>query len=73
MLVRATTTFHAPDNVTVRQGDILDDTDDMAVKYPQFFTPVETTAKTRAALVAALTEPTDATARPGARRGQPKA
>ena len=71
MLVRATTTFHAPDNVTVNQGDLLNDSDDLVTKYPSFFVPAEATATTRARLAEAFLAPVeDTTSRPGARRGQ---
>ncbi len=36
-LMRATTTFHAPDNVCVREGDLLDVDDALVKKYRKFF------------------------------------
>lgn len=57
--VRATTTFHAPDNVTINQGDVLAGDDPIARKYASFF--VSADELTRAPVVTA-------TARPGESR-----
>lgn len=70
MLVRATTTFHAPGPVTVREGELLDDTDELVKKYPVFFEVPRSAADERADQQAAWRgEVVDTTARPGARRG----
>jgi hypothetical protein len=70
MLVRATTTFHAPGPVTVLDGDLLDDTDELVKKFPQFFEVPRSSADVRAEQFAASRgEVVDTTARPGARRG----
>ena len=40
-LVRATTTFHAPDNVTVNEGELFEATDPLVKKYGTFFAPAD--------------------------------
>jgi hypothetical protein len=61
-LVRATTTVHLPDNVTINEGDILDDTEAAVSRCPMFFEPVGSAAARSAEVI-------DATARPGVKRG----
>lgn len=60
-LVRATTTFHGADNLSVAEGSILNDKDPAVRKYPQFFVGVD---------AAAVRSVEDVTARPGERRGR---
>lgn len=42
-LMRATTSFHAPGNVFVREGDLLDPNDELVKKYRKFFHPATET------------------------------
>ena len=59
--VRATTTFHGPDRLTVHRGDVLAGDDPIVAKYPQFFSSADEPTP-RAAVVHT------ATARPGEQR-----
>ncbi|HOQ62221.1 MAG TPA: hypothetical protein PKZ08_16455 [Vicinamibacterales bacterium] len=65
-LVRSTTTFHAPDNVTVPVGAILEDTDPIVVRFGQFFQPVAEWADVSTRAMESVT------ARPGEKRGKSK-
>lgn len=40
-LMRATTTFHAPNHVTVREGDLMPSDDELVKRYGSFFAPAE--------------------------------
>lgn len=60
VLVRATTTFHAPDNVTVNEGELFESTDALVKKYGSFFVPADQVVRRSVET---------AVARPGVARG----
>ena len=65
-LVRAITTFHAPGNITVPEGALLDDSEGVARDYPTMFQSVEEFAGVSQRAMESVT------ARPGEKRGAKK-